>query len=548
MKKCVWICSVWLVSVAAPAQPKNILVSELLPDPEPALALPPAEFVELFNAGPDTVDLSGWTLSCGRSQGRFPDSIFLAPFQYLVCCSKTAAPAFAGFGQVAALSGFPALSNTGDTIFLKDNAGLLQQALPYRMDWYGDMPPDGRSLELPDPGKACSPLLALVPSIHPSGGTPGKPNSHQQATWPPAEGFLHAYCLSPQTIMVVADDRIGLEGSIRCSPGRGLISYRTEGVFGNRLLLELEQALEPGVNYSLQLEGFGPCGGREAWAKLSLPLALPTAGATGASINEILCNPAPGGSDYLEITNIGNRVIDLNGLQLANRNAAGVISSIRRVIDEPRYLFPGNYLVFTTRKSWLVAHYLARAPQQIVEVSSLPSWPDAAGTAVLLDSSGQVLDEVSYSEKWHHPLLRLKEGVALEKTQPNASSADAGSWTSAASHAGYGTPGYANSVWMDEAGGQGWALEWIAPEWVLRFEFPQAGWLLTLYLYSWEGRKVKTIVQNGICGKTGHWRWNGRDDLGRVLPAGPYLLMAEAFSLEGRRLRYRRALALNGKE
>ena len=62
-----------------------VLITELMADPTPSVGLPPYEYVELWNAAGTPVDLSGWTLRCGRSEFTFGPCT-MGPRAYLTLC------------------------------------------------------------------------------------------------------------------------------------------------------------------------------------------------------------------------------------------------------------------------------------------------------------------------------------------------------------------------------------------------------------------------------------------------------------------------------
>ncbi len=93
----------------------------------------------------------------------------------------------------------------------------------------------------------------------------------------------------------------------------------------------------------------------------------------------------------------------------------------------------------------LSLNYLVKNPEAILSINSLPSFPDDKGFVLLLNQQGDIADEVNYSADWHFKLIDNTEGVSLERIDPDGPSQNALNWHSAASTAGYGTPGYKNS-------------------------------------------------------------------------------------------------------
>src|SRR5207244_4126604 len=91
-------------------------------------------------------------------------------------------------------------------------------------------------------------------------------------------------------------------------------------------------------------------------------------------------------------------------------------------------------------------------PSSIAIVNPLPSYPDDEGDVVLCDKQGNVIDEVIYNDHWHFALISNKEGIAIERLDPDGSSDNAANWHSAASTAGFGTPGYHNSQYPHDGG------------------------------------------------------------------------------------------------
>ena len=135
----------------------------------------------------------------------------------------------------------------------------------------------------------------------------------------------------------------------------------------------------------------------------------------------------------------------LQNYLLPTGTAVALIRSIEQIFSSPFYIFPGDYFVITEDAANLEFNYLVKNPDAVLELSSLPSYPDDAGDVILLNGQGNIVDEVKYDDSWQFKLIDNPEGVSLERIDPEGPSQDAANWHSAASTAGYGTPTYKNS-------------------------------------------------------------------------------------------------------
>src|SRR5262245_22975141 len=129
-----WICVIgmWLFCVETlTAQEFTVVISELLPDPVPSVGLPSEEFIELTNVCDSRVDISGWSISNGRTISRIPAETILEHGIILFFCHTRAAAEYQRFGRTVSLSPFPLLANTGDTIILYDKENEVVHAVTY---------------------------------------------------------------------------------------------------------------------------------------------------------------------------------------------------------------------------------------------------------------------------------------------------------------------------------------------------------------------------------------------------------------------------------
>ncbi|MEI9935353.1 MAG: hypothetical protein WDM71_11020 [Ferruginibacter sp.] len=80
-------------------------------------------------------------------------------------------------------------------------------------------------------------------------------------------------------------------------------------------------------------------------------------------------------------------------------------------------------------------------PDAFVTVN-LPSFNDDNGDVIILNMQGEIIDELSYDVGWQFPLIDNPQGVSLERIDYDAPTQSSDNWHSAATSAGYGTPGY----------------------------------------------------------------------------------------------------------
>ncbi|MCP4451336.1 MAG: hypothetical protein GY809_07735 [Planctomycetes bacterium] len=129
------------------AQSPDVVINEIHYDP--ALNTQHVEFVELFNAGATSVDLSAWQLEDAISY-QFPEGTVLDPEGYLVISQDP--DAFLSVFSVVSLGPFEGrLNNTGERVKLSDKFGQTVDAVKYKVGFPWPTDTEGRSIELIHP-------------------------------------------------------------------------------------------------------------------------------------------------------------------------------------------------------------------------------------------------------------------------------------------------------------------------------------------------------------------------------------------------------------
>lgn len=271
-------------------------------------------------------------------------------------------------------------------------------------------------------------------------------------------------------------------------------------------------------------------------------------------INEVLFNPVDGGTDYVEIYNHSQNPIPLNKLYLASRDKSLNLTQIYPLSSRKKVFAPGSYLVLTKNIDGVIPFFTIECDTCFLEMNKFPSFNNDKDYVVLLDNDLQIIDELFYSEKMHAPLLADKEGVALERNAFSSATNSFANWHSAASQAGYGTPGYNNS----QAGAEEktepavtFSPESFSPnsdgyndEYVIQYQLEKPGYYINISIFDAAGRFVMQLARNEILGTSGSYKWNGTDKTGQRQNLGVYVVVVEIFDLHGNIYRYKDGVVL----
>ncbi|MDR2286746.1 MAG: lamin tail domain-containing protein, partial [Prevotellaceae bacterium] len=262
-------------------------------------------------------------------------------------------------------------------------------------------------------------------------------------------------------------------------------------------------------------------------------------------INEILFHPRSGGSDFVEIYNRSDRILDLSDISIASRNrTTGSLQQIHRVSEIPIYVQPADYFVFTTDSASLLRSYYVANPENIVVMSEFPTYPNEDGTVVLLDNEENIIDEFSYFESMHGIFISDPAGVSLERVDFDRKSSELGNWQSAAQTVGFATPAYQNSCYRHtEEVNEVFALTstTFSPDGdgyddvlFIDYKMPDAGFVANIRIYSLRGNFVKEICRNVVLSSEGRLTWDGTQANNMKVPVGPYIIYIEAFDSNGK--------------
>lgn len=555
------------IKVPVVARQFDVLITEIYADPEPSYGLPNAEYIELYNTTNRTISLRNWTFSDNTSTATLPNKNLL-PQSYLILCSVSQIQAYSVFGDVLGLSSWPSLNNTGETLTIKDELGNVVHTVTYSDSWYRDnlKKAGGFSLEMIDLTSPCSGAENWKASEASIGGTPGAENSVNGINPDNDAPSLDYVLVENDTQLILIFSEPLLQSSVSSinqftiTPSGVSVAEIIYAENLAELKLKLTTSLQPKIVYTITVSGISDCSGniiqQENFALFGLA-EQPDSGEV--IINEVLFNPESFGSDFVELYNKSDKIIDLKNFIIARADFSkrDSIISFTRATTRGFLLLPESYVALTVDAEYIKGRYFSPNPKNIIRVASMPNYPDKSGTVILMDTMLNKFDVLAYEEKWHFALLDDKNGVSLERINYNRPTQDANNWQSAASTVGFATPAYKNSQYSDEQNSSN--TFWLSPEAFspdndgyndflnLHYKFKEPGWLANINIYDSGGRLIRELAKNEMLETEGALVWDGIDNNGNKALIGIHIVWAEFFNASGEVKQFKKSCVVAGK-
>lgn len=543
-------------------QRQDLVISELMPIPSPSVGLPEFEYIEIYNRSNHWIDLGTLIVADPVSRRSVP-SFILKPESFAVLYPEQAKEAVSGMPNVILVPSLPSLNNSGDNIMLRrasDDAWI--DGVSYTSDWFGsDLKASGGwSLERRKLGIPCSLTENWTASVHPSGGTPGFKNSvDEQAFSLPVFQLLR---YAPDTSWNFIRASFNRELDIRSlelnrwktEPALVIdsISWDNDDHTTLRWYFNSDQ-LRKGVLYSIFSDTVFPCTG--VFERVGFSFGLPSECEPGdLLISEVLFNEPTGGTEYIELYNASDSLLDLGSVRLFTRSGEGnALSSLIFNGNNARLLPPRSFVCISTNTAQVSAFYRLLFPGNMMQYQGSLDLSASEGYVLLYHNNGILLDSMYYSEDMHYPLLKDPDGVSLERLNYGSPAWQRDNWTSASELSGFGTPGYRNS----QAAGANAAMgdmqlstDILSPDgdgfddiMAISFDLPSES-RMTLRVYHLGGFVLRSLLENAYMGNETQVFFNGLTDQGKPLGAGMYVLMAEGFAQDGRIFRFKKAFSV----
>jgi hypothetical protein len=519
-----------------PAVFADIIISEVFPDPSPRISLPELEFIEIYNSSQKIISLQNWTISDPSSSGIVSKN-YIFPGEYVTFCSPQNIDSFP---NAIAVSSLPSLNNTGDHLVLRDPSGQIIDSLSYTSDWYHDTEKSsgGYTLERINPQLICSDRQNWTASQNSLGGTPGKQNSVYSTETQSNSLTINNFHQDEDNHLNLSFnhylDSINLLNTLVSLDGTNIDTFRIiPSYFTNTVDLFLNKELPVSTEITVRIDNVSTCEG-QTFSLMQRIILSESPKKGDIIINEILFNPTVDVVDYLELYNNSEKHLSLFGLEIRRLKSDNNYYTCS--ISDELKLSPHTYYVVCSDSLIVKNQYPYHGTSNFSE-TNLPSFPSDSATIQIVSNS-IIIDQLSYSDKWHFSLLDDDEGKALERINPNRMANDSKNWHTAGENVFFGTPGLANSQFRSFENWGTVELEWpsFSPDndgykdvLLGTYKFETEGYVTSIELYDMQGFKVISLLSNELTPPSGTFTWDGTTDQNTKISIGQYLLIFSAY-------------------
>ncbi len=533
-------------------QKGDVLIMELMTDPDPSISLPPVEYVELTNLRKYYLDLSKCRmLDKGSSEEIGP--LILPPLRSIILCDAKDTALFSKIVLVHGMDRIPSLNNTTDRIRIVDQDDQILDEIEYDRD---NVEPEwkregGWSMVMLDSTKRCLGLQNWAYSEDPGGGDPGLFDQKARMAYEFGSlGIKQMDMLSPRSLrLTFSSPLLDYRDCFIRESLRELDNPEVK-MSGKQLSVAMASPMSPGSVYTLHLVGAKDCIARAL--DTTVLFGIPSDILPGEIvINEVLFNPLTGGSDFVELRNNSSELKDISQLFFFDLDSSGMKNHWQAAVPNFQTIAPGKCIALNEDPAFLKEQYFPSHEAILTYSDAIPSLPNDSGFIGIANRQGQVIDEFHYSEDMHALLLPEPDGCSIERIDPYQATDLFRNWTSASSHVNYATPGYENSQYRSAVFDDGLLitpksldLRYGLHSTQINIRHDLGNVSMHVFVFNEQGMVVKRIADGLLTGNESSWYWDGSTETGLPAPTGTYLITAHCLSVNGDRDRWKGVIHL----
>ena len=515
----------------------QLIFSEIMFDLEGSDS--PNEFVEVYNSGTDSVDLSFWQISDKFSTDELVDGgmgTIILPDRYALIMEgdyDEAAGIYLNLIPDSVLivrvddSSIGNGLSASDSLFLSDSTGVVSDSLGW-----SDISASGFSYERKrlDHSNTVANWATSLDSL----GTPGFLNS---VTPPPVDAALIASSIIHSPENPTLSDVVTLTVTI-FNEGTETISgvmevTETSDLLGSSSFTDLSDSDTTDIAISIgtfssgqhlltvSLLVNGDADTTDNFAVYSLTVQYTEKVLT---LNEIYYAPDAGIAEFIELAVLSSDQLDLTGWHFSDSDT----SNLRYLPGET--VSAGDLIVISNDSSLLP--HLPLNGILLVSPDGFPTLNNSGDDIFLFDPAGTVNDSISFSDDWGGG-----DGRSLEKLNPQLDSPDPDNWGTCTAVEKM-SPGSDNSILVETLPEAGNILldpnpfspdgDSFEDELRISYSLPFAQAYLTMQIFDSIGREVRTLARNLVTGAEGILTWDGRFEDGNRARIGIYIIKVEA--------------------
>lgn len=423
----------------------DILITEIMADPSPAISLPAVEYLEIYNQSEKNLLLNGFTISDGTSTGVI-GNYSIAPNDFIILCKVVDTSFFNSYGRVIGLITWPSLNNLSDSLVLKNSKNEIIDIVKYDIIWYKDAlkKDGGYSLERVDYTNQCSAFYNWMASASQMGGTPGQKNSYWVETHENKIFKInHVIMKTDSTIQIqfnhVPDTAMAMHCLKYQINGLNIYAKKIKWLGENHHEIELvyDYKFKRDRNYKMNFGNIQTCEGIYLEENFFTIRQVILDDTSTISITELMIDPSPSVQlpllEYIEIYNHNNYDLDILNWKLRYNNTDYLIPNKKLLANE--------YYILCHIKDTLTFLEFGNA----IGIISFPTLSNTSAKVSLVNHKNMIADEIIYDVNWHDDLIKKSGGWSLEQIDPFSKCNASTNWSSSDNELG-GSPGFENSI------------------------------------------------------------------------------------------------------